>query len=123
MKRAIRFGIPEVNKYITDLINRKKSKKLTKDEDIFLKKFKKILGFLQENPKHPSLKSHEIKPLSTRYGMRVWQSYLENRKPAAGRIFWVYGPSKKDITIIGIEPHPEDAKKAGYKKVNLSGLN
>ena len=123
MKRIIRFGIPEVNNYITDLIKKKKADRLAKDEKRFLKKFKKILSFLEENPKHPSLKSHEIKPLSNRYGMKVWQSYLENKTPAAGRIFWVYGPDKNDITIIGIEPHPEDSKKAGYQKVKLSNLS
>jgi hypothetical protein len=53
--------------------------------------------------------------------MKVWQSYLENNKSAAGRLFWVYGPDKEDITIIGIEPHPED-KKNGYTKIKLSDL-
>jgi len=52
--------------------------------------------------------------------MKVWESYLENNVPAAGRIFWVYGPEKEDITIIGIEPHPEDKKSSGYNKVSLS---
>jgi len=50
------------------------------------------------------------------------QSYLESRTPAAGRIFWTYGPDKHQITIIGIEPHPEDKKKSGYQKVKLSEL-
>ncbi len=27
---------------------------------------------------------------------------------------------KSDITIIGLEPHPEDKKSAGYEKVKLS---
>lgn len=44
---------------------------------------------------------------------------MENHKPAAGRIFWVYGPDKNDITIIGIEPHPND-KKDAYQKITLS---
>jgi hypothetical protein len=54
--------------------------------------------------------------------MKVWQSYLDNRTPAAGRLFWVYGPGKNEITIIGLEPHPEDKKKSGYEKVRLSEL-
>ena len=58
--------------------------------------------------------------MSKRYGLKVWQSYLENNKPAAGRIFWVYAPNKMDITVVGIEPHPEDKKKGGYKKIKLS---
>lgn len=54
--------------------------------------------------------------------MKVWQSYIENRKPAAERLYWVYGPEKNDITIIGIEPHPKDNKKSGYDKVKLSEI-
>ena len=26
------------------------------------------------------------------------------------RMYWVYGPDQKDITIIGLEPHSEDKK-------------
>ena len=33
-------------------------------------------------------------------------------------MFWVYGPDKKDITIIGLEPHPEDAKNGAYDRIN-----
>lgn len=57
--------------------------------------------------------------LTRRYKQKVWQSYLENNKPATGRIFWVYGPNKSDITIIGLEPHPND-KKDAYQKITLS---
>ena len=51
-----------------------------------------------------------------------WESYLENNKPADGRIFWVYGPNKSDITIIGLEPHPND-KKDAYRKITLSAMD
>jgi hypothetical protein len=54
--------------------------------------------------------------------MKVWQSYLENNTPGAGRLYWVYGPGRLEITIIGLEPHPEDKKKDGYAKVRLSAL-
>ena len=54
--------------------------------------------------------------------MKVWHSYIENKTPAGGRIFWAYGPSKKEITILGIEPHPEDKKRSGYETVSLSNL-
>lgn len=78
------------------------------------------MALLSANPKHPGLNSHEIEPLSCRYGKKVWQSYLENRTPAAGRLFWVYGPGKDEITIIGLEPHPGDRKQSGYARVRLS---
>ncbi len=37
------------------------------------------------------------------------------------RIFWVYGPNQQDITIIGLEPHPND-KKDAYDKITLSSM-
>lgn len=52
----------------------------------------------------------------------MWESYLENNTPAAGRIFWSYGPQKGDITIVDIEPHPNDAKSNAYKKIILSQM-
>ncbi|HUX40383.1 MAG TPA: hypothetical protein VMV83_04365 [Rectinemataceae bacterium] len=35
-------------------------------------------------------------------------------------MYWVYGPDKGEITVIGLEPHPEDKKISGYAKVRLS---
>ena len=71
---------------------------------------------------YPGLKSHEIDVLSKRYGMKVWQSYLENKNSDAMRMFWVYGPGQREITVIGLEPHPEDKKKGAYDRMKLSEL-
>ena len=92
------------------------------DEAKLYKKWGKAMGLLSGNPRHPGLNSHEIDALTRRYGLKVFQSYLENQTPKAGRIYWVYGPGKGEITVIGLEPHPEDAKKAGYSKVQLSAM-
>jgi len=116
------MGVPEMEDFWNDLSERKLAGTLNKDEEKLFKKFHKALTYLSMNPRHNSLQSHEIKPLSKRYGIRVWESYLENNTPSAGRIFWVYGPDKNQITVIGIEPHPEDKKNGGYDKVNLSDL-
>jgi hypothetical protein len=116
------MGVPEMEQFFNNLVSKKREGLLSKDEEKLFKKFGKALRFLSSNPKHNSLNSHEIEPLTRRYGERVWQSYFENNTPSAGRIFWVYGPNKNQITIIGIEPHPEDKKKGGYDKVNLSDL-
>ena len=93
-----------------------------KNEEQLYKKWGSALKKLSEDPMYPALHTHEIPPLSKRYGMKVWQSYLENRKSAAKRMYWVYGPDQKEITIIGLEPHPEDKKNGGYDKVKLSDL-
>ena len=36
----------------------------------------------------------------------IFEAYAENNTPAAYRIFWYYGPNKKEITILAITPHP-----------------
>jgi len=121
MKFEILMGIPEMKAYWEDLCERADTDKLGGDKKIF-KKLVKVFNLLSNNPRHNSLATHEIEPLSDRYGIKVWQSYLESKTPAAGRIFWVYGPGKNQITIIGIEPHPEDKKKDGYSRIKLSDL-
>ena len=118
----IRMGVPEMAALWKDLTERRDQHRLNNDEEHFFKKLVKVLCYLRENPRHPSLNSHDIDALSRRYGFKVWQSYLENRKPAAGRLFWAYGPDRGEITILGIEPHPEDKKSGAYDRIKLSEL-
>jgi hypothetical protein len=118
----IRMGIPEMEAVWNDLTTRHEQGQLSGNEQKFFKKLVKALGYLEINPKHNSLESHEIAALTRRYGVRVWQSYLENRTPSAGRIFWAYGPGKGEITILAVEPHPEDQKHGGYDRIKLSDL-
>ncbi len=122
MDFKICLGVPDVLDLWKGLCERRKKQKLSKSEIIFHNKLGKALNLLANNPKHPSLTSHGIQSLTKRYGFKVWESYLEDNVPAAGRIFWVYGPNKNEITIIGIEPHPEDRKHASYERVKLSAL-
>jgi hypothetical protein len=122
MHYKIRMGIPEVEKFWNDISHKYNNNDLAKNDLTFFKKFVKALSLLSENPKHNSLNSHEIPPLSQKYGIKIWQSYLENNVPSAGRIFGAYGPNKSEITILGIEPHPEDKKRNVYKRINLSLL-
>jgi hypothetical protein len=95
---------------------------LTRLDRAFAKKFAKAVQHLQNDPAHPGLQSHEIDALTARYGLKVFESYLENNTPGAARIFWVYGPKRHYITVIGLEPHPEDAKRQAYARVQLSQL-
>lgn len=67
---------------------------------------KKTIHFLSENPKHKSLQTHEITSLIGPKGEKIFEAYAEQSTPAAYRIFWYYGPDKKQITIIAITPHP-----------------
>lgn len=118
----IKLGIPEMKLLWDDLCKKNSDNTASKDEQQLYKKLGKAFLLLSNNPRYPGLCSHDIEDLSKRYGVKVWESYLENKTPGAGRIFWVYGPDRMDITIIGIEPHPND-KKDAYDKITLSLMN
>lgn len=78
-----------------------------------LKQVRKALGYLQVNPAHPGLNTHEFTSLSTP-GRKMFEAYAQNQTPGAYRIFWHYGPDEHDskkkripvITIAAITPHP-----------------
>ena len=118
----IRMGLPEMEALWQDLSTRRLQGKLDQDEETSFKKLVKALVFLSQNPRHPGLASHAIDDLTRKYGIKIFQSYLENRTPAAGRLFWAYGPDKGDITVLAIEPHPEDRKRGAYQRIKLSAL-
>lgn len=116
----IRMGVPEMEDFWNDIKTKKEQGNLSSDEKELFKKLAKAIQFLSANPRHSGLRTHEIKPLSQKYDMKVWQSYLDQGE-LARRIFWVYGPNRKEITILGFEPHPED-KRGSYERVKLSEL-
>lgn len=41
-----------------------------------------------------------------RYSHKVFEVYVQQRAPAAYRIFWYYGPGGEKITIVAIQSHP-----------------
>jgi len=71
-----------------------------------LKAVRKSLGYLELNPKHPSLNTHKHESLTKKYGKEIFEAYAENNTPQAYRIFWHYGSGKGIITIVAITPHP-----------------
>ena len=118
---SIHMGIPEMLAFWNELSEKNRTGRATAREERLYRQIGKTLRLLSLAPRHPGLRSHEISALTSRYGMKVWESYIENNTPAAGRIFWVYGPDRGNITIIGLEPHPND-KSISYRKITLSGL-
>ena len=116
------MGIPEMLALWERLCQERREGSISKTEENLYKKWGQALKHLTDDPFYPSLHTHEIQALTKRYGRKVWQSYLENRTSRAMRMYWVYGPGKNDITIIGLEPHPEDKKNGAYDKITLSQL-
>lgn len=71
-----------------------------------LKAVRKALGYLQKNPRHPSLNTHKYSSIKGLNGEEIFEAYAENHTPTAYRIFWHYDPEKNVITIIAIIAHP-----------------
>ena len=85
----------------------KGKRKSTKAEGLF-KQVHKTAALLGENPKHPSLCTHEYESIENPYDakQKVFEAYVQNKTPGAYRLFWCYGPNPQEITIIAITPHP-----------------
>lgn len=66
----------------------------------------KALAYLEQNPRHPALRTHKYEVLSRKYGCPVFEAYAQNNTPGAYRIFWHYGPQKDTIRILDIVEHP-----------------
>lgn len=66
----------------------------------------KALAYLEQNPRHPSLQTHEYHSMKGMNGEKVWEAYAQNKTPGAWRIFFHYGPGSNTITVIAITPHP-----------------
>jgi hypothetical protein len=87
---------------------RKKEKaKSSKAEGLF-KQVHKTLTLLESNPKHPGLQTHEYHSLPHPYDpkQKVFEAYAQNQTPRAYRVFWCYGPGRRQITLVAITPHP-----------------
>ncbi len=71
------------------------------------KQVNKALALLAQNPKHPGLNSHQYHGIADPFtpGKCVWEAYVQNRTPAAYRIFWCYGPCEQQVTILAITAH------------------
>ena len=123
MAFTIRMGIPGMAELWNCLQTEHSNGTISKRNQELYKKWGSAIKKLAADPFYPGLNTHEINQLSKRYGMKVWQSYLENKKSGAMRMFWVYGPDQGEITIIGLEPHPEDAKNGAHDRIPLSDLN
>lgn len=88
---------------------RKKSRrtKASRDEGLF-KQVDKCINLLKDNPRHPSLNTHEFKSLAHPYNKneKVFEAYAQHKTPSAYRVLWCYGPEKGYITILAITAHP-----------------
>jgi hypothetical protein len=76
-----------------------------KSKSSVLKQIRKTLGLMETNLRHPSLHTHKFDDFKSPLG-DVFESYVQNNTPGAYRVFWAYGPNRRELTIIAITPHP-----------------
>ncbi len=79
---------------------------LKKEDPKKHKKVLKTLGLMEVNLRHPSLNTHKYESIRGSNGEEVFEAYVENKTPAAFRVFWYYGPNRDELTILAITPHP-----------------
>jgi hypothetical protein len=80
---------------------------------VIFEQVRKAIGYLEIDPHHPSLNTHEFTSLTGANGDKVFEAYAQNNTPGAYRIFWHYGPDETKgkkrtpvITIVAITRHP-----------------
>jgi len=73
---------------------------------------RKAIGYLELDPHHPGLNTHEFTSLTGANEEKLFEAYAQNKTPGAYRIFWHYGPDETTakkrtpvITIVAITPH------------------
>ncbi|MBU1998111.1 MAG: hypothetical protein KKE64_01290 [Candidatus Omnitrophica bacterium] len=95
--------------YLSFTPGAKEALKELKDSVHLEKRFKvvsKALKFLAQDPRHPSLQTHQYFSLSGPNGEKVFEAYAEQDTPAAHRIFFYYGHTRGEIVVFAITPHP-----------------
>jgi len=79
------------------------------------KQVRKTLRYLETNLRAESLQTHEYQSLTRRYGIKIFEAYVQQDTPAACSVFWHYGPDETGkegkripiITILAITSHPD----------------
>jgi len=105
--RELRFTL-EADKQLTTIENDPSLRSVKKQ-------VRKTLRYLETNLRSKSLQTHEYQSLTRRYGIKVFEAYVQQNAPGAYRVFWHYGPDEINkngkripiITIIAITPHPD----------------
>lgn len=105
MRQKLKFT-PTADAQLTALEN-------TPARAALLAQVRRALGYLEVDPHHPGLHTHEFTSLTGVNGEKVFEAYAQNKTPGAYRIFWHYGPDEirgkrrtAVITIVAITSHP-----------------
>ena len=105
MRRRVKFT-PTASAQFDALAN-------TSSSAAVFEQVRKAIGYLEIDPHHPGLRTHEFTSLIGVKGEKIFEAYAQNNTPGAYRIFWHYGPDETKgkkripvITIVAITRHP-----------------
>ena len=79
---------------------------IDKGQNPTYKAVSKALRLMSTNLRHQSLATHEFHSKQGPNGEKIFESYAQNKTPGAHRIFWYYGPGKRELTVVAITAHP-----------------
>lgn len=63
--------------------------------------------YLASNPRHPSLKTHEVVGAVGYFGGKIFEAYVTDKY----RLTWEYGPKRGEIFLRNIDNHDECLRK------------
>lgn len=71
-------------------------------DDVYFQLQKQIL-LLEQNPRHPSLRTHEVKNAIGNYGGKIFEGYVNKQY----RFTWEYGKQRSEIILRNVDNHDE----------------
>lgn len=74
--------------------------------DVFAQ-LKTRLRFLESDPRHPSLMTHEIQNAVGDFGGKIFEAYIT----AKYRLSWEYGVKRGEIVLRNVDNHDECLKR------------
>lgn len=72
-----------------------------------LRKVRRTLALIEQNPRHPGLNSHKYKSIRGVDGSDVGNPMSRTTRRGLGGSSGEYGPGRDTVTILTIGPHPD----------------
>ena len=71
------------------------------------RQLKKQVLLLEQNPRHPSLKTHQFKNAIGNFGARIFEGYVNKQY----RFTWQYGKKRPEIILRNVDNHDDCLKR------------
>lgn len=75
-------------------------------EEVY-RQLKKQVLLLEKNPRHPSLKTHQVKNAIGNFEAKIFEGYVNKQY----RFTWQYGEKRSEIILRNVDNHDDCLKK------------